>query len=60
MFGILSDLLFRDFLKKNGLFDPKQRWIFRDFVGEQFALIESSGDPNLTNFILHFHVFLYL
>ena len=32
-------------------FGLKTPGIFRDFLGEQFALIESSGDPNLTNFM---------
>ena len=30
---------------------------FRDFLGDHFARVESSGDQNLTMFILHFHVF---
>ena len=37
-------------------FDLKTPGIFQDLLGEKFALIESSGDQNLTNFILHFHV----
>ena len=28
---------------------------FRDFLGDLFARVESSGDQNLTRFILHFH-----
>ena len=32
--------------------------IFRDCLGDQVALIESSGDSNLTNFKFHFHVVL--
>ena len=30
---------------------------FRDLLGDHFARVESSGDQNLTMFILHFHVF---
>ena len=32
---------------------------FRDFLGDHFARLESSGDWNLTMFILDFHVFLH-
>ena len=32
---------------------------FREFLGDHFARVESSGDQNLTMFILHFHVFLH-
>ena len=31
---------------------------FRDFLGDHFARVESSGDQNWTMFILHFHVFV--
>ena len=50
--------LFQTILQKknNGL---KTRPNFRDILGEQFALMEGSGDPNLTYFILHFHVSSY-
>ena len=30
---------------------------FLDFLGDHFAMVESSGDQNLTMFMLHFHVF---
>ena len=30
---------------------------FGDFLGDHFARVESSGNPNLTMFILDFHVF---
>ncbi len=33
--------------------------IVRDFLGDQFALIESSADQILTNFILHSCFFFY-
>ena len=38
-------------------FGLKTPGIFRDFLGDHFARVESSGDQNLTMFILHFHVF---
>jgi|OM-RGC.v1.031033176 hypothetical protein len=31
--------------------------IFRDFLGDHFARVESSGDQTLTMLILDFHVF---
>ena len=35
-------------------------FIFRDFLGDHFAPIESSGNLNLTMFILDFHIFSQL
>ena len=32
---------------------------FRDFLGDHFARVESSGDQNLTMFILDCYVFLH-
>jgi len=32
---------------------------FRDVWGDHFAWVESSGDQNLTMFVLHFHAFLH-
>ncbi len=40
-----------------GWTSPGFFWIF---LRDQFALIESSGDQNLTMFILHFHFFFHL
>ena len=42
---------------KFGFFGLKTPGFFRDFLGDHFARVESSGDQNLTMFILHFHVF---
>ena len=43
-----------------GFFRLKTPGHFRDFLGDHFARVESSGNPNLTMFILHFHVFLHV
>jgi hypothetical protein len=37
--------------------DKKKTICFLDFLGDHFARVESSGDQNLTMFILYFHVF---
>ena len=44
---------------KNVFFRLKTPGNFRDFLGDHFARVESSGDQNLTMFILDFHVFLH-
>ena len=38
-------------------FELKTPGKIREFLGDHFARVESSGDQNLTMFILHFHVF---
>ena len=42
-----------------GFFRLKTPGHFRDFLGDHFTRVESSGNPNLTMFILDFHVFLH-
>ena len=42
---------------KIGFFRLKTRGNVRDFLGDHFARVESSGDQNLTMFTLDFHVF---
>ena len=43
-----------------GFFRLKTPGTFRDFLGDHFATVESSGDQNLTMLILDFHVFPFL
>ena len=44
---------------KNLFFDLKTPGNFREFLGDHFARVESSGDQNLTMFMLHFQVFFH-
>ena len=39
---------------KTKCFGLNPRFFFRDFFGDHFARVESSGDQNLTMFILFF------
>ena len=47
----------RKFPLQFGFFELKTLWFYRHFSGDHFELLESSGDQNLTTFILHFQVF---
>ena len=42
---------------KNRVIYAENPGIFWDFLGDHFGRVESSGDQNLTMFILDFHVF---
>ena len=44
---------------KFGFFGLTTPGNFRDFLGDQFARVESSGDQNPTMPILHFHVLFF-
>ena len=44
---------------KAGLFELKKNRNVWKCLGDHFARVESSGDHNLTMFILHFHVFFH-
>ena len=37
------------------LFELKTPRHFQDVLGDNFARVESSGDPNPTMFVIHFH-----
>ena len=55
----------QEFSTSKNLIVPLKNWFFRlntpgnfrDFLGDHFPRVESSGDQNLTMFILDFHVF---
>ena len=53
------DSVFFDNSLKSWVFWAETKTESFRFLGDHFARVESSGDQNLTMFILHFHVFFH-